>query len=277
MRMSVGRLYVVLGLVAAGLAVSASEALAQYRPPARPAIGEDYHIEASYGWWNPEPSLIVNSEALGILGTDVNLVEDLGIEQKRLGKFDLVLRPAKKHRFRFQYVPIHYTVDNHQVTREFVFNGQRYNVGLPVTTDANFKTYRFGYEFDFLQFKRGFVGALIDLKYTNVDVELLSPIGSEFTTAAAPIPTFGGVARGYVTPNFAVTGEMSFVRVPDSLGEQLGGDGSYTDFDFNGTYNFNRFVGAQVGYRSVHVFYDVDNDNGSLKFKGIYFGGVVRY
>ncbi len=259
-----------------GVAGAPADALAQYRPPAKAAIGEDYHIEASFGWWNPDPSLIVNSEALGILGTDVNLVDDLGIEKKRLRKFDLVLRPARKHRFRFQYVPIRYIADS-QVTRSFVFNGQRYNVGLPVQTDANFKTYRFGYEFDFLQFKRGFVGALLDLKYTNIDVQLLSPIGSEFATAAAPIPTFGFVGRGYITPNFAVTGETSFFRVPDGLAAQLGGDGSYTDFDLNGTYNVNKYVGAQVGYRSVHVLYDVDNDNGSLKFKGLYFGGVVRY
>jgi hypothetical protein len=276
MRISVCRLYVVLGLVALGVAGAAADASAQYRPPTPPAIGEDYHIEAAYGWWNPEPSLIVNSEALGIPGTDVDLVRDLGIKKKRLGKFDLVLRPAKKHRFRFQYLPISYQADS-QVQRPFVFNGQRYNVGLPVLTDANFKTYRFGYEFDFLQFKRGFVGALLDLKYTNVDISLQSPIGSEFTTAAAPIPTVGVVARGYVTPNLAVTGELSFFRVPDSLGTQLGGDGSYTDWDLNATYNVNNNVGAQVGYRSVHVTYDVDTDHGSLKFTGIYFGGVVRY
>lgn len=270
------RLYVVLSLAVLVVTGSAADALAQYRPPAEAAVGETYHIEAAYGWWNPEPGLIVNSEALGILGDDVDLIADLGIEQKRLGKFDLVLRPAKKHRFRFQYLPISYQADS-QVRRSFVFNGQRYNVGVPVITDANFKTYRFGYEFDFLQFKRGWVGALLDLKYTNIDVSLQSPIGSEFTTAAAPIPTFGFVARGYVLSNLAVTGEMSFFRVPESLGAQLGGDASYTDFDLNATYNINRYVGAQFGYRSVNAFYDVDEDNGSLKFKGIYFAGVIRY
>lgn len=263
-------------VAALGLAASATNASAQYRPSSTEAVGEDYHIEAAYGWWNPKPSLIVNSAALGILGDDVDLVSDLGIEQKRLGKFDLVLRPAKKHRFRFQYLPISYQADA-QVRRAFVFNGQRYNLGLPVLTDANFKTYRFGYEFDFLQFKRGFIGALLDLKYTNIDLTLKSPFGSEFTKAAAPIPTVGVVARGYPVPNVAVTGEMSFFRVPDSLGAQLGGDASYTDWDLNATYNVNRYVGAQLGYRSINAFYDVDTDNGSLKLTGIYFGGVIRY
>jgi len=265
---------VILSVLA--VAGSALDASAQYRPPSSEAVGEDYHIEAGYGWWNPRPSLIVNSQALGILGDDIDLVSDLGIQQKRLGKFDLVLRPAKKHRFRFQYLPISYQADA-QVRRSFVFNGQRYNLGVTVLTDANFKTYRFGYEFDFLQFKRGWIGALLDLKYTNIDVSLRSPIGSEFTTAAAPIPTVGFVARAYPVPNLAVTGEMSFFRVPESLGEQLGGDASYTDWDLNATYNVNRYFGTQLGYRSVNAFYDVDTDNGTLKFKGIYFGGVIRY
>ena len=62
---------------------------------------------------------------------------------------------------------------------------------MPVTTTVDFTTYRFGYEYDFLYFRRGFLGALIDLKYTNVDVSLESPIGNEFVSATAPVPTFG--------------------------------------------------------------------------------------
>lgn len=276
MRMSVCRVCVVLCLAGLGLIGSASDAPAQYRRPATGVVGEEYHIEASYGWWNAEPSLIVNSESLEILGTDVNLIEDLGIEKHKLGKFDLVLRPGKKHRFRFSRLPMHYEADD-TVKRSFVFNGQSYNVGLPVQTLANFDTYRFGYEYDFLYFTKGFVGALIDLKYTNVNVELNSPIGAEFTKATAPIPTIGIVARGYPIANLAITGEMSFFRVPDNLAEQLDGDGSYTDFDVNATYNFNRYVGAQAGFRRVNIFYDVDLDSGTLKFTGLYFGGILRY
>ena len=278
MRMSVCRVYSLVCLVSIGVVALAADAHAQYRPPpsAGGVPGEDYHIELAYGWWNAAPSLIVNSESLNILGTDVDLISDLGIEQHKLGKLDLVLRPAKKHRFRFQRLPIHYEADS-VVNRSFVFNGQSFNVGLPVQTVANFDTYRFGYEYDFLYSSKGFVGAIIDVKLTNINVELNSPIGSEFTKAFAPIPTFGFIARGYPLPNLALTSELTFFRVPDSLAEQIDGDGSYTDFDLNATYNFNRFIGAQAGYRRVNVFYDVDLDSGTLKFTGLYFGGVVRY
>lgn len=279
MRMSVCRLCVMLSFALLGLGATSSTVSAQYRPNGTngDAVGEDYHIEAAYSFWNAEPSLIINSESLEILGTDVNLITDLGVEQKRLGMFDVVLRPAKKHRFRFQRTPIKYEVDAFPVTREFIFNGQRYRVGLPVTTSVDFTTYRFGYEYDFLYFRKGFLGVLLDLKYTNVDVSLDSPIGAEFVSAAAPIPTLGFVGRGYVLPNLAINGELSFFRMPDKLKEQFEGEGRYTDLDINGTFNFNKNAGAKFGYRRTTVFYDVELDTGDLKFSGLYFGGVVRY
>lgn len=262
-------------LAVAMLGAGALPALAQFRPPMEAAVGEDYHVEASYGWWNATPGLIVNSESLGILGTDVNLVDDLGITKKNLGRLNVVLRPATKHKFRFEYLPVEYLTDAVTLEREFVFNGQRYRVGLPVSTTAQYNTFRFGYEYDFIYRNRGFAGVLLDAKYTDVRVELQSPIGEEFTTAVAPIPTIGFVGRGYVTKNVAIGGELSFFRVPDNLSEDY--DGEYTDFDIYGTVNFTNNVGATVGYRSVDVFYQADRDTGSLTFKGLYFTGVVRF
>lgn len=252
----------------------AAPAAAQFRPAAPPAVGEDYHVEVSYGWWDADPSLVINSESLGIVGTDVDLIDDLGIEKKRLGKLNIVLRPATKHKFRIEYLPIKYEAET-VIRREFVFNGQRYRVGLPVATNADFKTYRFGYEYDFIYRSRGFAGVLFDVKYTDVKVELLSPIGAEFTTAVAPIPTIGFVGRGYVAKNVAIGGEISFFKIPDNLSEDYEGD--YTDFDIYGTVNFTNNVGATVGFRSIDAFYKVDNDTGALKFKGLYFAGVVRF
>ena len=41
--------------------------------------------------------------------------------------------------------------------------------------------------------------------------------------------------------------------------------------------NFNDYVGAQIGYRSLDLGYVFEDDHGDFKAKGIYFGGVVRY
>ena len=251
-------------------------AAAQYRPATDPPAAEKYNIEASASLWNADPKLIVSSESLGIPGDNIDLVNDLGIEQKRINDFRIVLRPATKHKFRFNYLPIKYEAES-TVQREFTFNGQRYRIGIPVNTTADLTTYRFGYEYDFIYRNWGYIGVLLDVKYTDVEVVLDSPIGSEFTAQVAPIPTIGVVGRGYLVPSVSITGEVSFFKVPENLGEQFGGGGRYLDYDFYGTFNFNRFVGAHVGLRSVDVEYFKDLDSGNLNFTGWYFGGVIRY
>jgi hypothetical protein len=260
-----------------GLVLAPATASAQYRPAETAAVGENDHFEAAWSWWNAEPTLSVNSESLGIIGTEIDLISDLGIERHNLGMLNLTLKPARKHRLRFQRLPITYETDAFPVTRSFIFNGQVYRVGLPVSTSVDFTTYSFGYQYDFLYFPRWFVGAGVNLKYTNVDVNLASPIGTEFLSVTAPIPAISFGGRGYVTRNFAIDAEMAIFRVPDGIAEQLEGDGSYTDFDLHGTYNFTKYVGAQMGWRRTRIFYDVDLDTGDLFFKGFYFGGVVRY
>ena len=274
MNIATYRFAVMTGIL--GMLAFSSTAQAQYKPRAEGPPAENYHIEGSFSWWDPTPELNISSESFGIPGDDINLIDDLGIGKNKIGQFNIVLRPGKKHRFRYQYLPISYSADA-VLSRQFVFNGQRYTIGLPVKTSASFKTSRFGYEYDAGYFKRGFVGVLFDLKYTNVDVELASPLTAqpEFTNATAPIPTIGVVGRGYLTDQLAVNGEVSLLRVPESLRDSF--DGSYTDADFNATYNFNRYVGATLGLRRLSVFYSLDNDTGTLKFNGWYFGGVVRY
>lgn len=265
--------HVFAALLALGL--SATAALAQFRVPATSeVVGEDYHVEVSFNFWSPTPDAIVNSEALGIVGTDVDLVNDLGIEKKVLKDLRIVLRPAKKHRFRINYLPMNYDAES-TVKREFVFNGLRYRVGLPVATTAQFKAWRFGYEYDFLYRDRGFLGVLFDVKYTDVNVGLNSPIGDEFTKAVAPLPTIGGVGRVYAATNVALNAELSYVKVPDNLSDEV--DGRYIDFDLYATYNPHKNFGVQAGYRSIDVSYLVDFDSGELKFRGLYFGGTVRF
>jgi hypothetical protein len=255
--------------------ISATPVWAQFRPVGDPSVGELYNIEGAASFWKATPDIIIASESLGIPGDDVDLVGDLGIEKKSLPELRLVLRPGRKHKFRLNYIPIKYEATS-TIRREFIFNGQRYRIGLPVNTSADLTTIRAGYEYDFVYRDRGYAGVIFDIKYTNIDVNLESPIGNEFLQSVAPIPTIGFAGRGYVVPNVSITGEVTFFKVPENLGgEDFGG--RYVDFDIYGTVNFNRYVGAQLGFKSIDVNYFADLDAGTLVFKGLYFGVVARY
>lgn len=252
-------------------------------PFSDPATGETYHIEVSGAFWNPTPELVIASESLGIAGSNINAVTDLGIQQQRFKELRLVLRPARKHKFRLHYIPMSYTAAT-TVRRTFVFNGLTFPVNIPVNTTFDWKSVKLGYEYDFVYRDRGYAGFFTDIKFTDIGVELDTPVvrcrqGADlipcFARAQAPIPTIGGVGRVYVVPNISVTFELTGIKIPETVNQDY--KAHYFDFDLYGTVNFNDYVGAQIGYRSLDLGYIVEEDSGTLKMKGIYFGGVVRY
>ena len=255
--------------------VPAAPASAQYGVQSSDrATGETYHVEIGGYLWSASPSIQISSEALGIIGSTIDFVEDLGIDNKTFTQLKVVLRPGEKHKFRFEYTPISYDAES-TLRRTIIFNGQRYDVALPVETDLTWKAYRFGYEWDFVYRDRGFVGLLLELKYTDIEASLANAlVGEEFVHAQAPIPAIGVIGRAYVAPNISITGEFSGFKLPN-IDDDYKAD--YFDFDLYGTVNFTENVGAQVGFRRLTVFYRIDQDEGDLKLKGLYFGGVVRF
>jgi hypothetical protein len=271
------RLFAIVVSLCAGLA-AASPAEAQYgarRASTTRATGETYKVEVGAAFWNPTPEIVISSEALGILGDHIDFVNTLGLEKTKFRQLKLVLRPGTKHKFRFEYTPLNYEAQK-TIQTSFVFNGQRYAIGVPVTSELLWKAYRIGYEYDFVYRDRGFVGMLVETKYTDISATLTAVGHTEFAHARGPIPSIGIIGRGYLVPNISITGEFSGFPEIGAAGSTRYG-GKYYDFDLYGTVNFNEHAGAQVGYRSFDVFYKVKNDNGTLKMKGLYFGAVARF
>jgi len=258
------------------LLFAATPALAQFRarPMSEAPLSERYIVEAQAGLWNPNPQMSITSESLGILGSTIDFGTDLGLAKTRFTEIRATLHPARKHKFRFQYIPLVYKQET-TLRRTLVFNGQRYNIGVPVISELDWRAYRFSYEYDFIAMSRGFGGFVLDLKQNDVKATLNSPVLEEYTRLQAPIPSIGGIARVYVTPAISVTGELSGIRIPKN--EQYDFNGHYADFDLYGTFNFSRNVGAQVGYRSFDVEAFINDDSGDFTVKGLYFGLVARY
>jgi hypothetical protein len=267
---------VVLYAVAAALVLAPAAARAQFqpRPLGDPAVGETFHIEAFAGFWNPTADMSIAAEGLGQAPTTIDLKNDLGLTDHKIGDFQIVLRPAPKHKLRLQFVPISYTQSG-TLTRDVVFNGQRFTINLPVQSTLDWKAYRFGYEYDFIRRDRGFGGLIIETKYTDVKATLSNDLTTEYARAQAPVPAIGGIARVYPVPNVGVTFELTAFPLPRSVSDTY--KLHYVDIDAYGTINFSRYVGAQLGYRSIDLNYLAKEDSGTLKLKGIYLGLVARY
>jgi hypothetical protein len=263
--------------IALALVFAAAPAQAQFRPTplSEPPTGEQYHIEGAAGFWFPASTISAASEGFGIQGTPIDFKTDFGLKDKGLTYVRLVLSPSRRHKFRFEFIPIKYN-QSATVRRTIIFNGQLYNIGLPVRSELFWKAYRFAYEFDFITNNRGFAGFVVDAKYTDVRILLdASPVVTEFARARAPIPAIGGIGRFYVVPNISITGELTGFKLPKDLVKNT--SAHFIDFDLYGTVNLTNHVGAQFGYRSLDVEYIAETDIGTFKEKGLYFGVVARY
>jgi hypothetical protein len=274
---------VLAGLIvaAAMVAAPASPAVAQYRPLPNASyatvdnpVGEPYHVEFAFNLWNPDPNIVIASESLGIPGTDISVKADLGLEKKSTYEFRLVLRPGRKHKFRFNYIPLKYDA-NTTLTGDIIFNGIRFPVSTTVGTLLEWKTYRIGYEWDFLSKPRWYVGVILEAKFTDINFELNSPIGTEYARARAPIPAIGVGGRAWVTKNVSITGEFTAFSLPSGIDADYGGH--YYEWEVYGMVNFTKNLGAEVGWRAHDLEYVAKSDRGNAKLQGVYFGGVARF
>jgi hypothetical protein len=259
------------------LTLVSSPAGAQFQPRVveGAAVGERYHVELGAGLWNPSADMSLANTALDQAGTTINLKSDLGLMDQRFPGFDLILRPGLKQKFRVQLVPLHYSQTG-TPRSSLTFGGQTFPVGVPVNSKIHLKAWRFGYEYDFAVASRGFVGMIVDVKYTAVDASLTGAAGAtRSASASAPLPALGGIIRIYPLAHLAVTGELTGFKVPGSWLKSA--SGHYLDFDAYATLNFVNSFGVQAGYRSFDLEYTMTNDTGTFKLEGPYFGAVIRF
>jgi hypothetical protein len=248
--------------------------------------GERYHAEFATGVWHPTLAGNFSSDALSLVGSQIDFGKDLGFASSTVATMNLVLRPGKKHRFRAEFSPVQYAADT-TFSRIITFAGVPFPVSLPIHSTLRWRTWRFGYEYDFIYRKWGFVGALFEARMTRLDASLSSSVLGGVTSGSAILPSIGIVGRAYVVPRVAMNFEFSgFCALHSPGGEfamkckpDANPDYQATYFDWNiyGTVNLSRYVGAQVGWRRQTTTLDFGTDRGALAFQGFWLGGVVRY
>ena len=238
------------------------------------SIGEDYTLEFLGGLWDPRPTIVASSEQFGIIGSNIDFTDDLGMLRKPHTEVRLTLKTSRRHKLRFHWLPIQYNQST-VLQRPLVFQGISFDAGIPVSSFMKWYAWRFGYEFDVVARERGYFGLILEAKYTAIESALDSEVGYEFVRARAPIPAIGAIARIYVTRFTPITAEFTIFQLPDDL--IAGYRAKYVDFDIYGTLNLSKHVGANLGYRSIELNYLIARDSGELKLNGIYLSGVFRF
>jgi hypothetical protein len=263
--------------------LTAATADAQFRV-ADPASGENFHVELGLMFWSPTPEIMIQTGALAALGTsDIDFVQEFGIENKRFTEFRGVIKTGRKHKFRVSHVAMEYT-EQAVLQRTITFGGRTFPVSVPATAHLKWELWRLGYEWDFVAGDRGVVGVVTEIKFNKILAELeATDYGAEVTDVSAPVPAFGLIIRAYPHRQVSLTAEFGGFKMPGFIGRRVTDavnddfDAKVFDLDLYGTINFGSHVGVQGGYRAVTASYLVDTDSGDLKMKGLYFGGLVRF
>ena len=261
----------------------ATRAEAQFRVPS-PAPAENFHVELGLMFWQPTPGIEIQTGGLAAAGIPaVDFVREFGLADEYFVEFRSVVKAGRKHKIRVSHITFEYH-ETAPITRDINFGGVTFPVTIPVTADLKWDLWRFGYEYDFVAGDRGLLGFITELKQNHLTADL-SAAGlavSQGADVTAPIINIGVIARVYPHRVFSITAEytgfkvLGFVKsLTDRIAEDL--DVNVSDFDIYGTVNFGRHVGAQAGYRSLTSDYSIDEDEGDLKMKGFYFGGLVRF
>jgi hypothetical protein len=153
-------------------------------------------------------------------------------------------------------------------------------VSAPASVEVDWRLRKYGYEWDFLQADRAYLGLLTDVKDNKFSANISAgPYGSDDADVRVWIPMVGLGVRGYAHRLVSFTGEWSLELTRFKGFEKLkrDWDGHSVDWDLYSTINAGKNFGVQAGYRSMRVDYTSSTETANLKMKGWYWGGNLRF
>ncbi len=230
--------------------------------------GPGFDVGARAYYWFPKMTGTVETLRSGFTDNQLfNVKDDLGVEDKNIASGEAFARVGR-FKVRVGYTPLNFSGDK-VLTRQIVFQGQRFNIGQPVHSKLDMKTIDGEIGVDILRpeipvLANVYLGLLAKVKYVDGTVELTSGTTHEVRDFKAPIPMIGaqggiGVLADWIRLDAKVAG------IAYSGKHLYEGDvyASFSPFPF---------VKLQGGYRAIDLKYDDNDFKAALKIKGPYVG-----
>jgi hypothetical protein len=253
------RLRFVPALVLPLLALAPRGAAAQDETPAP----ERYGLRLEYREYRPTATGTVKKSGVEE-GSLIDIVDDLGIEDKRTFDARLTLKIKTGHKLRGGYMPLDYHGDQ-EAPRNFTFKNTTYFRNDRVVTSLKGSLYSGDYEWEFYRGERGFLGALIGARVFDVDTVLVDvdEASREQDSVLAPIPVLGITGRVYAG-RLSLEGEFA--------GLTAGSLGSFYEFETSARVHLSDRLAVQGGYRVLSIDAKDDPDLVKLRMGGWQFG-----
>ncbi len=238
------------------------------RESAGPGIGERFGFEGRLLYWNANFRGIVRSDEGDLKGTEIDIVEDLGLETpKGVVSAEFTIKFLERNKLKFSYINFSYS-SSVLLTDEVVFKGVTYPLFSLVDTTADIVSIRAGYEFDIFHNDTGFFGVQLAANYLSSKITLVAnKVLTNSVKSSVVIPVVAATGRVFITHNISGTLEGSWMSYDTAMSL----DGSaYLD------YNPMREVGLTLGWRTIIAEADLETEKAEIQWSGFYVGIVVR-
>ncbi|MFH1622555.1 MAG: hypothetical protein ABIA97_05480 [Candidatus Omnitrophota bacterium] len=207
-----------------------------------------------------------------VIGTDMDLEDDLGVGDDNLPEARLIWNIGPNSMLRAAYTQVSYGGDKN-IEKTIYFNGNTYALGTNVSTDLDVDYFRLGWAWQFLNIGDDKVkaGPLLEVKAFMVDMSLDAPsIGvSEAEDFIIALPTFGGIVDIDIGEKFSLFAEASGLPSADY--------GHFFDTEIGIKFIPLKNFTIVAGYRVIDIELEDDDSYGELDMKGPFFGATFRF
>lgn len=195
----------------------------------------------------------------GVTGTTINLVDDLGVDDKE-NFFDIrATVELGSHKLRYGYMPMSWKGAK-TITQTIDFNGQTYSASDNVSSELDIAYHRLGYEYDIIDLLNNRLGVIFEVKYFDIDASLTTTGVSKSASIKAPVPTIGIAAQAGLPFLLSVGGEIT--------GMSLGSAAWLVDAEAGVNFKPAPFVIVSGGYRLLKLHVDYNDDLADISVSG---------
>ena len=214
------------------------------------------HVEGRYWFTTLESN--VKATDLGVIGSEINLVDTLGVDDKKNfweARVDLNLG---SHHLRYGYMPLSWDGQK-TITQSINFDGKTYSASARVDSNLDITYQRLGYRYNIIDTLGNQLGIIFDIKLFDIEARLKTTGIDESYSVTAPVPTIGLGAQIGLPFLFTVGAEVTGIAYS---GNHL--------IDGEAAINFNPipFITISGGYRIFDLKVEDGDDKVDFSLKG---------
>ena len=211
-------------------------------------------------YWFPELSGVIRVDDAGIVGTELNLEDDLGVDNESYPVIE-VFAGIGKHHLSLAFYNLDFDGDT-VLTKDIYFNGELFQANERVLSSLEYDNYDVMYRYDLIDLENFLAGGSLGLVARLMVFDGSTSIASATVTAkedfTAPIPMVGanfhvGILKDILEARVLVTG----IGYSDNTAFDGQAEISLTPFPFLDIHGGYRFL--KIDVEEDDVKFDFDN------------------